>query len=62
MIEGRSDTDRFSSTLHALSLVGVEQAVQAEMLRALAAILYIGEVGGSGVCWRWPPATQPRSP
>lgn len=43
-IEGRSDADRFHSTMHALGLIGVTPDVQGQMLSALAGILYLGEV------------------
>lgn len=44
MIEGRSDADRFHSTMHALGLIGVDATVQDDMLSGLAGILYLGQV------------------
>lgn len=49
VIEGKSDAERFNSTCKALGLIGVlgEPGVregQLELFRALAGILYLGEV------------------
>lgn len=50
VIEGKSDADRYHSTCHALGLVGVLPGDgvpqgQSELFRALAGILYVGQVG-----------------
>ena len=44
MIEGRSDADRYASTMHALTLIGVPSIYQDHLRSALAGILYLGQV------------------
>lgn len=53
VIEGRSDTDRYASTMHALTLIGVPVTLQDQLRSALAGILYLGQVSKDAGCCTW---------
>ncbi len=44
VIEGMSDSDRFQSTVDALTLLGISEALRLSLLQALSGILFLGEV------------------